>query len=83
MTKYSIILFLFLVFSANAQRFKEVPIQVVAPQTMVVNSLGGKFLGKKNQVLLTFQLPENTIRWFYIFSASRDKATIDRDKTRT
>ena len=78
MNKLTIVIFLLITLSAKAQSYKEVAVQVIAPQTQVVNSMAGKLLGKKNQVSIAFQLPKNTIRWFYIFSASRNKEDVQR-----
>ena len=81
MNKLTIVVFLLITLSAKAQRYKEVAVQVIAPQTQVVNSMAGKLLGKKNQVAMAFQLPQNTTRWFYIFSATRNQADVTRTRS--
>lgn len=78
--KISLILCVLMSFSLKAQRYKEVAVQVVQPQSLTVSSIGGKFLLKRNQISISFKLPENTIRWFYTFTASRNQEDVERTR---
>lgn len=71
----------------NAQ-YKEIPVTVHSAQVFHLNSGGrGKvgmatfgMLDAKSKVVLEVKLPENTVAWYYSFSASRDAAAIERTR---
>jgi hypothetical protein len=76
-----ILIFVFNLINAFGQKFKEVPIQVLSPQFSYLNSEGGKILSlgiKQSTLVFDIDLPENTIRWFYIFTASRSAEDIEK-----
>jgi hypothetical protein len=66
-----LILIEFILLSASCQgQMAEKVIEVIQPQDIYVSSAFG-ISGKSRQVL-SFQLPEKTIRWYYSFSAYRN-----------
>jgi len=57
------------------------PISVIEPQNFFVNSgSNAAFMGGKSRIIVPVTLPENTVEWFYRFSASRDAADIENVK---
>lgn len=81
MKRLIILIFAFNSIYTFGQKFKEVPIQVLTAQSSYLNSEGGKILSlgvKQSTLVFDIDLPENTIRWFYIFTASRSAADIKK-----
>lgn len=54
----------------------EMAVEVIQPQTICVNSVSA-WSGSTRRVI-PIKLPENTVRWHYSFSASRNKVETDR-----
>lgn len=53
-------------------------VSVQEPTTLWVNSTSNEtWKGGKSRVTLPIQLPSNTVEWYYIFTASRDKAVVN------
>lgn len=58
------------------KRYEVVSVQ--EPTSFWINSTSNEtWKGGKSRITLPFQLPANTVEWYYIFSASRDKATVE------
>lgn len=54
-------------------------ISIHSPQKFFVNSgTNAAIKGGKSRVLLPVKLPNNTVKWYYEFSASRDEAFVDQ-----
>lgn len=56
-----------------AQNFEKA-VEVVQPQTIYVNSAVS--MSGKSRKVISFQLPPNTIRWYYCFSAYRNSQDV-------
>jgi tetratricopeptide (TPR) repeat protein len=78
--KKSFVLFLVLLsitFESLAQDYTEKAVQVISPETFVLNSENNAlFSDGVNKIVYSIKLPANTIRWFYVYSASRNKEKI-------
>lgn len=77
------LLTLFSVCMLSAQTESLEVVQILAPQSIRLNSGGYQLLhGGKSTYVLPVQLPPHTVSWYYVFSASRDekrmKANLDR-----
>lgn len=47
-------------------------VQVIAPQTLYLNSITNGTIGGVNRTTLEIKLPKNTVEWYYSFSTSKD-----------
>lgn len=60
-------------------RYEAVPIQ--EPLNLWVNSTSNEtWKGGKSRTYISVQLPKNTVEWYYIFTASRSKDEIEKNK---
>lgn len=68
-------LFVCFLLCVNIQAQTEMAVEVIQPQAICVNSVTA-WNGTTRRVI-PIKLPENTIRWYYSFSASRNKEDIN------
>lgn len=75
MKSYKIIFFL-LIFSNAFSQKKEDVVEIIKPQIICVNSVTS--LSGSTRKVIPVHLPPNTIKWFYSFSAFRNKDDLAR-----
>ena len=58
------------------------PVTIIEPSKYYVNSgSNATFLGGKSRISLLVQLPQNTVEWYYTFTASRDEELINKARS--
>lgn len=72
------IFFLFFIRITAVGQTTEKAIELIQPQTIYVNSVVS--MAGKSRKVISFQLPQNTIRWYYCFSAFRNAQEVQNVK---
>lgn len=58
------------------------PVNILGPEKYYINSgTNALFKGGTSRVALPIQLPQNTVEWYYMFTASRDEEEIKKTKS--
>ena len=73
-TPIFLLLFTLTAFAQNTIKQRKV-VQVLAPQTLVLNSQTNATFGGKNRNILEIVLPKNTVEWYYSFTTTKDMNT--------
>lgn len=72
--KPSLTIILFFVTAFASSQSTEKPVELIQSQTIYVNSAVS--LSGKSRKVISFQLPANTIRWYYCFSTFRNEQDV-------